>query len=115
MPAPLCKNCNKRHYGSCPLWDRKPIFTPFAEVKEKVIEAAKPKKPWVKPTLTKVHLIPAVSLTETKAEVIQRLKDDGVSLTKGEWGGAPPNVSLTRFDRKTYQRDYMRKKRAKEC
>jgi len=66
-------------------------------VVESKVEFRKVKKPWLKPTLTKVHLIPAVSLTETKAEVIERL------------GGG--NVSLTRFDRKKYQRELMRRRR----
>jgi len=61
-------------------------------------EASKAKKAGVRPMLTKMHLIPAVRLTETKAEALERLA-----------GG---NVSLTGFDRKTYQRDWMRRKRA---
>jgi len=71
-----------------------------AQCQSKPRKEAKAKKPWVKPTLTKIHLIPAVSLTETKAEALERLAGGNVSLTS--------SVSLTGFDRKTYQRDYMR-------
>ena len=87
-----CTNCDSEGHNA--LWPgcpgRKLVYKAASE-------PTKVKEPWVKPTLTKVHLIPAVRLTETKEEMINRLSG---------------NVRLTEFDRKKYQREYMRGKRA---
>ena len=89
-----CSKCGGTdHYAARCLVVAKPT-------KEPKQHAPKVKKPWVKPTLTKIHLIPAVSLTETKAEAIERLNGGNVSLTG--------NVG---FDRKKYQRELMRRRR----
>lgn len=66
----------------------------FHKIGDCNVKPVKVKKPWVKPVLKKFHVFKAVSLTETKEEALDRLKPDG--------------VSLTGFDRRTYQREYMR-------
>lgn len=99
MDAPTCKLCGEKH------WPREQhIFT--AKALDAIILATAPKISTARP-VTERHIAQMVEHSDKAADPV----------INGEIAGSSPAVgrfraSSSKFDKVTYQRDYMRKRRA---
>jgi hypothetical protein len=115
MQLPFCKICGMNHrLGFCPLYQEPPAFKPSTPRLEKPAGDA-PKKPVVSGTNSESkneaanHQAPQVPEKESAAVAAQ---DQGRQMAQHEAGRPLVPPLKPKFDKRAYQRDLMRKRRA---